>query len=230
MTKIFSKQFQSTHVKCVKIIQLENSRFKSNTGQSKTVGSSMIELLLAVFLALVAVSTSAELMSKFNNSGLNRRAAATSAIEVAISNDLAWFRQYAKLWRLQEGPFKTNALSKSVTHTAIDYTKSTSSKVYTPISCNSSEMATTFRTNAAALTTHVSPINSPPYTFLNNDKKQEIILPAVTSKYKLERELIAGSVSGTLNITYTLTESDKPGNTIFKRSNSVYLPAAGWCP
>jgi hypothetical protein len=167
-------------------------------------------------------------MSKVYESGLNRRAAATSAIEVAINNDLAWFRQYAVLWRLQKGPFDADALSNNVTHTPTPYTKDTSNE-YTPIACNSSGMATAFRVNAASSSTHESPINSPPYPFISNELSQSIALPAVASKYNLSRKLEPGSVPGTLKITYTLTDPDVV-TTFFTRSSSLYLPAAGWCP
>jgi hypothetical protein len=171
-------------------------------------------------------------MSKVYDSGLNRRAAATSAIEVAINNDLAWFRQYAMLWRLQKGPFDADALSNNVTHTPTPYTKDTSNE-YTPdvIACNSpAGMATAFRVNAASSSTHESPINSPPYPFISNELSQSIALPAVASKYNLSRKLEPGSVPGTLTITYTLSNPDYAVPLIFTRSSSLYLPAAGWCP
>ena len=201
--------------------------FKVASNQTKDVGSSLIELLLATALALIAASSAAKIISKVYDSGLNRRAAATSAIEVAISNDLAWFRQYAMLWRLQKGPFDANALSNIVTHTPTAYTQDTPNE-YTPIDCNSPDMATTFRDNAANPNTHVSPINSPPHPFISNKLSQSIALPVVASKYKLSRKLEPGPVPGTLKITYTLTDPDVV-TTFFTRSSSLYLPAAGWC-
>ena len=202
--------------------------FKVASNQTKDVGSSLIELLLATALALIAASSAAKIISKVYDSGLNRRAAATSAIEVAISNDLAWFRQYAMLWRLQNGPFDADALSNNVTHTPTAYTQDTPNE-YTPIACNSPDMATTFRDDAASSSTHVSPINSPPYPFISNELSQSIALPVVASKYKLFRMLEPGPVRGTLKITYTLTNPDYVVPTIFTRSSSLYLPAAGWC-
>jgi hypothetical protein len=205
-----------------------NQFFKVRSRQTKEIGSSIIELLLATFLALIAASTAAQIMSKLYDSGLNRRAAATSAIEVAISNDLAWFRQYAVLWRLQSGPFDAGTLSNNVTHTPTAYTQATSIQ-YTPIACNSPGMATTYRVNAASSSTHESPINSPPYPFISNDLPQSISLPAVASKYNLSRKLEPGPENGTLKITYTLTNPNYVVPTIFIRSSSLYLPAAGWC-
>ena len=202
--------------------------FKVASNQTKDLGSSLIELLLATALALIAASSAAQIISKVYDSGLNRRAAATSAIEVAISNDLAWFRQYAMLWRLQNGPFDADALSNNVTHTPTAYTQDTPNE-YTPIACNSPDMATTFRDDAASSSTHVSPINSPPYPFISNELSQSIALPVVASKYKLFRMLEPGPVPGTLKITYTLTNPDYVVPTIFTRSSSLYLPAAGWC-
>jgi len=203
--------------------------FKVASNQTKDVGASLIELLLATALALIAASSAAQIMSKVYESGLNRRAAATSAIEIAISNDLAWFRQYAMLWRLQKGPFDDDALSNNVTHTPTPYEKATPNE-YTPIACNSSGMATAFRVNSASSSTHESPINSPPYPFISNELSQSIALPAVASKYNLSRKLEPGPVPGTLTITYTLSNPDYAVPLIFTRSSSLYLPAAGWCP
>ena len=229
MKIILTKQIGLTGIRCRQQTQNKHPIFKINSCQSKAAGSSIIELLIATFLALIAASSAAQIMNKLYDSGLNRRAAATSAIEVAISNDLAWFRQYAMLWRLQKGPFDAKALSNSVTHTPTAYTQAQNTpNEYTPIACNSPDMATTFRDNAANTNTHVSPINSPPHPFISNELSQSITLPVVASKYKLSRKLEPGLVPGTLKITYTLTDSDVV-TTFFTRSSSLYLPAAGWC-
>jgi hypothetical protein len=205
-----------------------NQIVKVKTSKTKEMGSSLIELLLATFLALIVMSSAAQIISKLYDSGLNRRTAATSAIEVAISNDLAWFRQYAELWRLQKGPFIASDLSNNVTNTPTAYTQDTSNE-YTPIACNTSGMATNFRVNAASSSTHESPINSPPYPFISNDLPQSINLPAIASNYNLTRKLEPGTEPGTLKITYTLTNSAYAMPLIFTRSISLYLPAAGWC-
>lgn len=225
MIELRPKKIHLDSTICLAKTRLVKQLFKVASNHTKDLGSSLIELLLATALALIAASSAAQIMSKVYDSGLNRRAAATSAIEVAISNDLAWFRQYAVLWRLQKGPF--NALSNNVTHTPTAYEKHTSNE-YTPIACNSPGMATAFRDDAADSSTHESPINSPPYPFISNEESQSIALPAVASKYNLSRKLEPGSVPGTLKITYTLTDPDKV-TTFFTRSSSLYLPAAGWC-
>lgn len=209
-----------------------NQIVKVKTSKTKEMGSSLIELLLATFLALIVMSSAAQIISKLYDSGLNRRTAATSAIEVAISNDLAWFRQYAELWRLQKGPFIASDLSNNVTNTPTAYTQATSNQSiqYDPIACNTSGgMATNFRVNAASSSTHESPINSPPYPFISNDLPQSINLPAIASNYNLTRKLEPGTEPGTLKITYTLTNSAYAMPLIFTRSISLYLPAAGWC-
>jgi hypothetical protein len=76
-----------------------NQVFKVLPSKNTFIGSSIVELLLATTLALVAVSASAQLISRLYTSGMNSRAAANSAVEVAINNDLAWFRRYAVLWK-----------------------------------------------------------------------------------------------------------------------------------
>jgi hypothetical protein len=196
----------------------------------------MIELLLASALALFAASTAARMMNNFYNSGMNRRAAATSVIEVAISNDLAWFRQYAVLWRLQSGPF--NNLSLDVTHTPNPYIQIPNAnpfnltnryQVLPECNANINAIATAFQNDAANSTTYVAPINSPPNnnSVPNDNSESSIILPAVASGHNLTRVIQPGPVKGTLTITYTLRRS---GTNLFDRSSSIYLPAAGWCP
>lgn len=195
----------------------------------------MIELLLASALALFAASTAAQMMNNFYNSGMNHRAAATSVIEVAISNDLAWFRQYAVLWRLQKGPFHN--LSTQVTHTPDPYNQiptanpfnlSNRYQVLPECGASTTAIATAFQNDAASSTTYVAPINSPPNAVPNDNSSSPIALvAAVASGYTLARVIQPGPTLGTLTITYTLS---RLGTNLFERSSSIYLPAAGWCP
>ena len=204
----------------------KNHIFKVTSSQSNAIGSSMIELLLATALTLSATVTAAKIMNNLYNSGMNRRAAATSAIDVAISNDLAWFRQYAVLWRLERGPFQD--LSTDVTRTnTYGPNQSPESSKYVPIHCNASAMAIAFRDDAANSTTYVVPINSPPNPVSNSNAASPIALPAAASGYTLVRRIQAGPTFGTLTITYALSDSV---TTLFERASSLYLPAAGWCP
>ena len=236
MTKLLPKQFHFTGTKCLQKPHQKYEIFKFSSSQTKAVGSSIIELLLASTLALFAVSAAAQMMNNFYNSGMNRRAAATSMIEVAISNDLAWFRQYAVLWRLQRGPF-TN-LSTQVTHTTDPYTQiptanpfnlSNRYQVLPECGSTTTAIAIAFQNDAANSTTYVAPINSPPNANAvpNDNSSSSINLATVASGYDLARVIQPGPTRGTLTITYTLSESN---NTLFERSNSIYLPAAGWCP
>ena len=206
----------------------KNQTFKVASSRGKAMGSSLIELLLATALALFAASTAAQLINSLSTSDLNRRAAATSAIEVAISNDLAWFRQYAVLWQLERGPYETGTLPKEVTQT--DYEKiplNTTNKYKEPTGCGTSALANAFQKDAAKLKTDFDSIKKPPYEIPNGASTTTFDLPKSASGYMLERRIQPNDdVSGTLTITYTLSKS---GTNIFERSSSVYLPAAGWC-
>jgi hypothetical protein len=235
MTKLLPKPFHFTGTKCLRKTHQKYEIYKFSSSQSKAVGSSLIELLLASTLALFAVSTAAQMMNNFYNSGMNRRAAATSVIEVAISNDLAWFRQYAVLWRLQKGPF--NNLSTQVTHTTDPYTQippanpfnlSNRYELLPECSTTTTAIAIAFQNDAASSTTYVAPINSPPNPVPTDNSSLSIDLTTtVASGYDLARRIQPGPTKGTLTITYTLSKS---GTILFERSNSIYLPAAGWCP
>jgi hypothetical protein len=234
MTKLLSKPHNLTGFDRLLDPKPKHQIFKVASSRSKAMGSSLIELLLATALALFAASTAAQLINSLNTSGLNRRAAATSAIEIAISNDLAWFRQYAVLWQLERGPYET--LPKVVTQTDYEQIPSPnpsnlSNKYKEPTGCSTSAstsaLANAFQKDAAKLKTDFDAIKKPPYDIPNGASTTTFDLPKSASGYMLERKIQPNDdVSGTLTITYTLSKS---GTTIFERSSSVYLPAAGWC-
>ena len=231
MTKLLPRQINSTAINIFNKSKRENQTFKIASSHSKAMGSSLIELLLATALALFAASTAAQLMNNLYNSGLNRRAAATSAIEVAMSNDLAWFQQYAVLWQLEKGPYLN--LPEEVTQTIYTQIPSPNptnlSNKYKELPgwCGTSALANAFQKDAAKLKTDFDAIKKPPYDIPNGASTTTFDLPKSASGYMLERKIQPNDdVSGTLTITYTLSIS---GTNIFERSSSVYLPAAGWC-
>jgi hypothetical protein len=215
----------ATHLlnKPMKNIQL----FKVISGRTKETGFSIIELLLASFIALVAVNASAQIISNISTSGLNRRAEATSAVEVAISNDLAWFRQYAVLWKLSEGPY--THLQLAVAKTSYDGKLLTPShpNIYEPKVdlCGTTAFANQFQKDAASLKVNYDTLKLPPYKIPDDDSATTLDLPKSVSGYKLERKIVSND-NGSLQISYTLTFDD---SVVFKRFNSIYLPAAGWC-
>jgi type II secretory pathway pseudopilin PulG len=201
--------------------------FKVISGQTKEAGFSIIELLLASFIALVAVNATAQIINNISTSGLNRRAEATSAVEVAISNDLAWFRQYAVLWKLEEGPY-------TLLQTAVAKTKyngklllsSNPNKYNPPSTCGTPAFANEFQKDAASLKVNYDTLQLPPYKIPVGDSPTTLDLPKSASGYKLERKIVSNDIAGSLKISYTLTFDDSD---IFKRFSSIYLPAAGWC-
>jgi len=232
MTKIATKTSNVAGVDRLLKPQRKNQIFMAAPSLSKTTGSSLIELLLAAVLALFAVSTAAQLISNLHNSGMNRRAAATNAIEAAINNDLTWFRQYALLWRLQRGPFKELLIEVSKTN----YTQIPNPNInnlfneyQTLPECatGTTAMATAFQNDAASLTTDFDSIKKTTNPVPNDQSETTIALPAVASDYKLVRKIYPGSMLGTLRITYYLSKS---GSEILRKSSSLYLPASGWCP
>ena len=232
MTKIAARKLNIAGVDRLPKPKCKNHTFIDATSPSKATGSSLIELLLAALLALFAVSTAAQLMSNLHNSGMNRRAAATNAIEAAINNDLTWFRQYALLWRLQRGPFKELPYEVSKTN----YTQIPNPNInnlfneYQTLSecaTGTTAMATAFQNDAASLTTDFDSIKKPSNLVPNDQSETTITLPAVASDYTLVRRIYPGSTLGTLRITYSLARS---GSEILRKSSSLYLPASGWCP
>jgi hypothetical protein len=202
--------------------------FKVISGQTKEAGFSIIELLLASFIALVAVNATAQIINNISTSGLNRRAEATSAVEVAISNDLAWFQQYAVLWKLEEGPY--TALQTAVAKTKYNGKLSPPSNPnkYKPPSslCGTPAFANEFQKDAASLKVNYDTLQLPPYKIPVGDSATTLDLPKSASGYKLERKIVYNDIAGSLKISYTLTFDDSD---IFKRFSSIYLPAAGWC-
>ena len=201
--------------------------FKVISGQTKEAGFSIIELLLASFIALVAVNATAQIINNISTSGLNRRAEATSAVEVAISNDLAWFQQYAVLWKLEEGPY--TALQTAVAKTKYNgklLLSSNPNKYNPPSTCGTPAFANEFQKDAAGLKVNYDTLQLPPYKIPDGDSATILDLPKSVSGYKLERKIVSNDIAGSLKISYTLTFDDSD---IFKRFSSIYLPAAGWC-
>jgi len=227
MKKTLTKQIGLTGIRCLQQMQNKNPISNINSCQSKAAGSSMIELLIATFLALFAASTAAQIINKLNTSGLNHRAAANSAIEVAISNDLAWFRQYAVLWQLETGPYEI--LDEDVTQT--NYTKDPTVKYKDHPGCGTPALANDFQKDAANFEKDFDSIKKPPYEVPKGTASITIDdLPKSSSGYKLKRRIEPNNdLPGTLTITYTLTNQAFDPPQIFERSTSLYLPAAGWC-
>jgi hypothetical protein len=208
MAKLFPEKIQLDGTSRLQKPRYNNQISKVSSSKNKDIGSSMVELLLATTLALVAVNASAQLISRHYTSGMNRRAAANRAVEVAINNDLAWFRRYAVHWR------RHNLNQPS-------YEQPPGCGETTP---PATTMANEFLQYAIDSTTYL------PSTDTNSVPNATINLPNSTSGYTLSRAIESdNSLSGALTITYTLTV---PGTStpIFVRSSSLYLPAAGWCP
>ncbi len=206
----------------------KNKGFRVPASQNKSLGSSMIELLMATVVALFAASAAAQIINNLNNSGLNRRAGAGSAIDVAVNNDLTWFQQYAQYWRQLKGPYLSLPIevTKTATYTQI---QNSESKVYVPndpSECVGNSMAISFLQDAASSSTYTPPINNPPNPISANGSSQNISLPNVASEYTLTRQIQTGVATGTLRITYTLR---KAGGIQYVKNSSVFLPASGWC-
>jgi hypothetical protein len=205
--------------------------FKVISGQTKEAGFSIIELLLASFIALVAVNATAQIINNISTSGLNRRAEATSAVEVAISNDLAWFQQYAVLWKLKKGPYTALQSAVAKTTYAGKLSPSSNPNIYDisklPVGlCGTPAFANEFQKDAAGLEVNYDTLQLPPYKIPVGDSATILDLPKSVSGYKLERKIVSNDIAGSLKISYTLTFDDSD---IFKRFSSIYLPAAGWC-
>jgi hypothetical protein len=208
MAKLFPEKIQLDGTSRLQKPRYNNQISKVLSNKNKDIGSSLVELLLATTLALVAVNASAQLISRHYTSGVNSRAAANRAVEVAINNDLAWFRRYAVHWR------RHNLNQPS-------YEQPPGCGETTP---PATTMANEFLQYAIDSTTYL------PSTDTNSVPNATINLPNSASGYTLSRAIESdNSLSGALTITYTLTV---PGTStpIFVRSSSLYLPAAGWCP
>jgi hypothetical protein len=228
MAKLFPEKIQLDGTSRLQKPRYNNQISKVSSSKNKNIGSSLVELLLATTLALVAVNASAQLISRHYISGVNSRAAANRAVEVAINNDLAWFRRYAVHWKCIIDPLNS-LCSSPLSYQILPECPSTSTSSVIA-------MASAFRVDAANPATYppltVVPPSSdePPNPVPNDARLTAISVPNANSVYNLERRIQPDpSVSGALTITYTLTV---PGTStpIFVRSSSLYLPAAGWCP
>jgi hypothetical protein len=208
IAKLFAVKIKLDGTSRLQKLRHNNHIFNISSSKNKDIGSSMVELLLATTLALVAVNASAQLISRLYTSGINSRAAANSAVEVAINNDLAWFRRYAVRWLTENESYFEPPGAPGCGETTPPATT----------------MANAFLTYANTSTTYS------PSTDTNTVPNSTISLPDSASGYTLSRVIQPDdNVSGALKITYTLTDSGT-STPIFVRSSSLYLPAAGWCP
>ena len=225
MAKLFTKKIHLDGTSRLQKPRYNNQISKVSSNKNKDIGSSMVELLLATTLALVAVNASAQLISRHYTSGVNSRAAANRAVEVAINNDLAWFRRYAVHWKCIIDPLNGPLCSSPLSYQILPECTSTSSAMASAFQVDAANPATYPPLTVVPPSSDVSPNPVP-----NDARLTAISIPNANSVYNLERRIQPDpSVLGALTITYTLTV---PGTStpIFVRSSSLYLPAAGWCP
>lgn len=183
-------------------------------------GLTMAELLIA-FTIIAAVFTGLANVS-IGQMGYAKRSSSVNDVEAAISQDLAWLRSYARIWKLAEGPY---ALPISQTKTAT-YVQSTTSLKYQPDveDCDAeANIAAAFLEDAASVVT--SPVR--PFTVPTAPGATTLPLSGDASAFVLTRTISTdGAENNRIRVRYNLTGTDAPPLT---RNSSILIEAASWC-
>lgn len=167
------------------------------------IATSGIALLVPAFVRQLQVSNEPDRLTK---------------VEAMVSSDLDWIRDYARWWKMQQGPYN---LSSSITKTADDFVYSPE-LVYAPpaSACESGTLATPFLEDASTVVT------TPPRPFSVPAGGGSADLSTVDSELKVQRTI--SPMGSRVHLRYSLS-GVRADSLRFSRQASVLIEAAAWC-
>lgn len=195
------------------LIRLENRR-----------GFSLVEVILAVVIASIAISGTINAFNAFLIAGV--RAVDRNTIEQIINEDLGWIKGYAAAWKMKSGPYNySTAITKTSSFTTSPYVSYAPPETGTN-SCTSG-LGAEFLADAAAVT--MTPARPQPIPTSANTA-QTLTLPSGSSGYSIKRTISYGSgaQANRIDIHYAIT-GDKATSLGISRETAIYLEAAAWC-
>ena len=195
-------------------------------------GFTLIEVMVAVSIAagVISLLVPALLRQVATGEDTNR----LSAVEAAVSSDLEWFSNYAKIWKLKSGSYPTlgrTPLTQAITKTSSQYT-SGGAALYEPSpgGC-ATGLATPFLADAQQLYSLTPTISTKPYLPPN---AIDITTPTPInassgsiSKLNVMRTLAA--TGNIIRINYYTTANINSSSFNFSREASVLVEASAWC-
>ena len=191
--------------------------------RSNTAGFTILEVLLAAFIAVVAATV---LFPLFNEAVIvARQSADRNSIEAATSLDLSWIKRYAKFWKMKSGPYPLdNTHTKSVaifqTSPVLEYECANSDLTNT----NLSQQFIADAVSVASTADDVVP--KLPYAFIATANSQ-IPRANISAGYALSRT-VDTSIPNRVYVIYKVASANEhPIN--FVREASVVLESVAWC-
>ena len=184
-----------------------------------SIAAGVISLLVPALLRQVAIGEESNRLT---------------AVEAAVSSDLDWFGNYAKIWKLKSGSYPNTGrtpLTSAITKTTTEFDAG-GVAVYEPSFADCSiGLSSPFLADAQQLYS-LAPTRStkpylPPYA-INVSKPTEIaVSTGGVSGLIVNRALTAAGNRILINY-YTTADSSSLGLN-FKREASVLIEAAAWC-
>ena len=191
---------------------------------AKIRGFSLVEVILAVVIASIAISGTISAFNSFLTAGV--RAVDRNTIEQVINEDLGWIKSYATAWKMKSGPYNySTAITKTSSFTTSPYVS------YAPPETGTNNCTSRLGAEFLADAATVTMIPARPQTIPTTANSGQILtLPSGASGYSITRTIGYGSgaQANRMNITYTISGS-KAANLGISRETAIYLEAAAWC-
>ena len=195
----------------------------STLAGSDLAGFTILEILMAAFIAIVSASI---LYPLFNESvSIGRQSADRNFIEAATSLDLSWIKRYAKFWKMKSGPYPLDS----------SHTKATATFQTSPVleyECANSDLTTT-NLSAQFIADAVSVANTAndvvpklPYAF-SATANSTIPISNISSDYTLSRTIDTSNPNRVYIIYKLSSTNQQPIN--YVREASVLLESVAWC-
>jgi len=179
-------------------------------------GFTIIEVLVAVFIA--GSVTSLLVPALLRQVSLAEQTNRLTAVEAAVSRDLSWFSNYARLWKLKAGSYPVQIGSYSdVTQTI--YTRG-GAAIYEPSLADCQNLASNLLVAASGIT---SAGYQPPYS-VSAPRIQ--VVGQGFNPMEISREIIP--VGDKFRLSYNLLPANANG-LVFRREASVLVEAGAWC-
>ena len=198
-----------------------------NVARLDSRGFSILEVLVAVSIAAGMVGVFVSILTR--QVALGEQTNRLSAVEAVVSEDLDWFSNYARLWKLKTGSYSVNT---DITMTTSPYTVG-GAAVYEPSAADcASGLAASLLADGVkmffysdfkklSLRTYV-----PPNQIKIGDSITIPVVAGAVSELSVVRRIDA--VGNKIRVVYSLDGPNADGLN-FSREASVLVEAAAWC-
>ena len=198
-----------------------------NVARLDSRGFSILEVLVAVSIAAGVVGVFVSILTR--QVALGEQTNRLSAVEAVVSEDLDWFSNYARLWKLKTGSYSVNT---DITMTTSPYTVG-GAAVYEPSAADcTSGMAASLLADGVKM------------FFYSDSKKLSLRTYVPPNLIKIGDSITIPVVAGDVSDLSVVRRVDAVGNKVrvfysldgpnadglnFSREASVFVEAAAWC-